>query len=148
MSLLQFFVHEIARLCHHIRLASHVDTIDRLCAFGADGKAVDVVCDGPQQSIPRQNECCHQNSLARLTASCERANRCRCPERGGGIDAAYLGTLFHDDPSPKKPMPDTTYDMTREPPSAAPTRNPRSTKAAAPTATRTLVRRPAVRCRH
>src|SRR5450830_22527 len=51
-------------------------------------------------------------------------------------------------PAPRKPMPDTTYATTRTAPSEPPRRLAISTKIAAPTATRTLVRRPAVRWRY
>ena len=51
-------------------------------------------------------------------------------------------------PAPKNPMPDTTYAITRTLPPAPSTWSPRSTKAAAPTDTRTLVRRPALLCRY
>ena len=51
-------------------------------------------------------------------------------------------------PAPKKPIPETTYATTRTAPSAPPSRLAMSTKIAAPTATSTLVRNPAVRWRY
>src|SRR5665213_1442760 len=49
-------------------------------------------------------------------------------------------------PAPRKPIPDITKEIIRVSPSALSNMAPRWTKAAAPTETSTMVRRPALRC--